>query len=215
MAKVTLFLVFLFTSRSSAQGNEIYTWEDDYTSQITPTKPPKQPVVIGTDSTNIYPWEDDFTLPEITTQPPQSSSTVIVNSTNLYPWEDSVPGFSSAPSSTTPPTWTNATTSVIYPWEDDYVPGGLQSGTKPPSTNNPTTTFWTQEPTASSRPPWTTTTPRTTIDDLFQNPIFWITTKVPNRDPCRGLGIIRQLICLTRNLNPSIGIALSSGFGKK
>lgn len=207
MGQVSVFLVVLLTLRSSAQDDKIYPWEDDYASQSSTTL---QPAITELNSTIIYPWEDDFTSQEITTQIPQGTSTVGVITTELYPWEDALPGLTSDPPSTASPTWTTQVTSGIYPWEDDLP----SQTTKPPNTNNPTTTFWTEEPTTSSRPSWTTTTQRTT-ENLFQIPTFAATSTPYYHDPCRGLGLIRQLICLARNLNPSIGISLSSGFGKK
>lgn len=199
---------------------QIYPWEDDFTNQDTETT--TQTIGNQGSPTDSYPWEDDFPPQDGSSQSTGIPGGISGNPTDLYPWEDEQSTLQTGTTTKSPtisdlkPTNPNG----VYPWEDGYGSNGPpQATTKPtwrPSPTSPVTTFWGEETTTI--PPQLTSTRKTTSNGLIYEPIFQTPTELQNypiqyQDPCRNMGIFRQIICLGRYLNPSIGFSLNSGFG--
>ena len=217
-----------------------YPWEDENlnlpgnpTTTRAPTNDLAPPIPSG-----IFPWEDDYdsgnvspittSRPTTTTSRPTTTTRVPASElvpsppSGIFPWEDDYPPENIPEITTSRPTTTRRPSSdsappipsVVFPWEDDYPAGSYPQPTSRPTLipiTSPTTTYWSAEPweRPATKPP--TLNGQTTTNDLFTTSTRPLYSPIQYQDPCRNLGIIRRIICLSRYFNPAIGFSFSTG----
>ena len=213
-----------------------YPWEDEDlnlpgnpTTTRAPTNDLAPPVPSG-----IFPWEDDYDSGNVppTTSRPTTTTRVPVSElapslpSGIFPWEDDYPS-ENIPETTSRPTTTRRPSSDltppipsgVFPWEDDYPAESYPQPTTSRPTLTPITspimTYWTAKPSErpTTIPSASSMTGQATTNDLFTVPTSTRPHYIPiqYQDPCRNLGIIRRIICLSRYLNPAIGFSFGTG----